>query len=338
MRKGFSPGVVLGGIAVVLAMTGSAVAASAITSSQIKDGTIQSKDIRKGTIALNRLAPALQARFSTVGQPGPKGDSGAAGPQGAKGDPGPSVFGSPLAGAAGPAGPAGPVVATAGAKGDTGAAGADGAKGDTGAKGEKGDVGPAGANGENGAPGAKGEKGDVGPAGANGENGAPGAKGDKGDAGPQGPAGVLSPLAASLTAPVAIKTIGGPINDGYTDLNTSKTLPAGTYIVTVDAAFESAQAAADPLVEVYPQVSLWIDKNRDNKFSWQTEGDISPNAIMPVAKNRHISTSGVTQVTLTEATKVGLVAHGYSSTQGTERSGEIDVVRAVLGALRVAAE
>jgi hypothetical protein len=288
VRKGFSPGVILGGIAVVLAMTGSAVAASAITSSQIKDGTIQSRDIRKGTIALNRLSPGLQERFATVGQSGPKGDSGAAGPQGPKGDPGPSVFGNaPLAGAAGPAGPAG-------AKGDTGS------KGDNGAQGDKGD------------------------------------KGDKGDAGAQGPAGVLTPLAASLTAPKAITTIGGPINSGYTDLNTSKTLPAGTYIVTVDAAFESAQGAADPLVEVYPQVSLWIDRNHDNAFTWQTEGDISPNAIMPVAKNRHISTSGITQVTLTEATKVALVAHGYSSTQGTERSGEINVVRAVLGALPVA--
>jgi hypothetical protein len=81
-------------IALVLAMGGSAVAASLITSKQIKDGTIQTKDISK------------KARNALKGQRGPAGLTGATGP-------------------AGPAGPAG----AAGAKGDKGDKGDTGAPG-----------------------------------------------------------------------------------------------------------------------------------------------------------------------------------------------------------------
>ena len=62
MRKRFTPGVVLGIIAVGFAMSGSAVAGSLITSAKIKDGTIRNKDIKKGTIALNRLTPRARRR------------------------------------------------------------------------------------------------------------------------------------------------------------------------------------------------------------------------------------------------------------------------------------
>ena len=108
--------------------------------------------------------------------------------------------------------------------------------------------------------------------------------------------------------------------------------------MTVDAAFMSASDSTTPDVEVYPQVSLWIDRNDDGEFMWeQQEGDISPNAIMPKAKKRHINASGITQVTITEDnTYVGLLAFGYTSTQGSERSGEINVTRAVISAMRVA--
>src|SRR3954447_4931968 len=81
-------------LALVMATTGSAVAASLITSKQIKDGTIQTKDISK------KAQKTL------------KGKAGATGPAGAAG----------AAGAAGPAGPAG----AQGAKGDKGDAGAPG--------------------------------------------------------------------------------------------------------------------------------------------------------------------------------------------------------------------
>jgi hypothetical protein len=85
MRKHLSPGVVLGSIAIVLAMTGSATAGALITSAKIKDGTIQNKDIKKGTIALDRLTPATQKAVKLAGVPGPAGANGAAGTPGAAG-------------------------------------------------------------------------------------------------------------------------------------------------------------------------------------------------------------------------------------------------------------
>ncbi len=101
MNKKITPGVALGGIAVVLAMSGSAVAGSLITSAQIKDGTIQSKDIKKNSITLNRLSPGAQATIKRAGTPGAAGATGAtgatgaAGATGAQGPAGPSVQGSP---------------------------------------------------------------------------------------------------------------------------------------------------------------------------------------------------------------------------------------------------
>jgi hypothetical protein len=72
-------------IALIVAMSGSAVAATLITSKQIKDGTIQTKDLS---------AKARKSLRSASGSPGPQGPRGAegpqgpAGPQGPKGDPG----------------------------------------------------------------------------------------------------------------------------------------------------------------------------------------------------------------------------------------------------------
>jgi Collagen triple helix repeat (20 copies) len=62
-------------LALLIATTGSAVAASLITGKQIKDGTIQKKDLSKS------------ARAGLHGATGP---AGAAGPQGPKGDSGPA--------------------------------------------------------------------------------------------------------------------------------------------------------------------------------------------------------------------------------------------------------
>ena len=67
-------------IALIVAMSGSAVAATLITSKQIKDGTIQTKDISK------KARAQLAAKASSV--PGPQGPAGPAGPKGDKGDPG----------------------------------------------------------------------------------------------------------------------------------------------------------------------------------------------------------------------------------------------------------
>ncbi len=80
-----SPALLISVVALVAAMTGSAVAASLITSSQIKDGTIQLKDINKNSRAL--LKGKKGAKGSTGAQ-GPRGANGLPGAQGAPGAPG----------------------------------------------------------------------------------------------------------------------------------------------------------------------------------------------------------------------------------------------------------
>jgi hypothetical protein len=78
-----TPGLVVAIVALSVAMSGSAVAASLVTGKQIKNGSITKKDISKGTLR------QLQ------GFDGEKGDVGPTGPQGPQG----------LPGAGGPAGP-----------------------------------------------------------------------------------------------------------------------------------------------------------------------------------------------------------------------------------------
>jgi hypothetical protein len=90
VRKHISPGAVLGVIAVMLAMAGSAVAASKITGAQIKDGTVTGKDIKNDSLTLSDLSAG--AVNNLAGETGP---AGPAGPQGPAGPPGPTVPGSP---------------------------------------------------------------------------------------------------------------------------------------------------------------------------------------------------------------------------------------------------
>ena len=80
MRKHLSPGIILGVIAVVLAATGSAVAASKITSAQIKDGTITGKDVKNDSLTLSDLSAG--AVNDLAGVPGPAGPAGPQGPAG----------------------------------------------------------------------------------------------------------------------------------------------------------------------------------------------------------------------------------------------------------------
>lgn len=76
------PGTWLGLLALVLAMSGSAYAASKITGAQIKDGTITGKDIKNDTIGVSDVSQGLLD--AVAGEPGP------AGPQGIQGVPGPA--------------------------------------------------------------------------------------------------------------------------------------------------------------------------------------------------------------------------------------------------------
>ena len=80
--------------ALVLALGGTAVAASVITSKQIKDGTIQTKDIsKKAQKALKGKTGSTGATGAqgAAGAQGPKGDTGAAGTNGTNGAPGEAV-------------------------------------------------------------------------------------------------------------------------------------------------------------------------------------------------------------------------------------------------------
>jgi Collagen triple helix repeat (20 copies) len=84
-----TPSMAVALIALLAALSGSAVAASLITSKQIKDGTIQKRDLSKNARA------AFKGSRGPAGAQGPKGDQGPQGPQGAQGsqgDPGPRGF------------------------------------------------------------------------------------------------------------------------------------------------------------------------------------------------------------------------------------------------------
>src|SRR4051794_14859154 len=93
MRRFLKPGTVLSVIAVVFAMSGTAVAGSLITSKNIKDGTITTRDVAKGAITANRLSADVRAQMGRTvngsvrgvnGADGAKGDTGASGPTGDK--------------------------------------------------------------------------------------------------------------------------------------------------------------------------------------------------------------------------------------------------------------
>jgi len=90
MRSRISPGVILGVIAVVLGLTGTAAAGSLITSAKIKDGSIQGRDIRKGTITADKLSSSVRRQLASklVTPASVKGEKGD------KGDPGPTLQGS----------------------------------------------------------------------------------------------------------------------------------------------------------------------------------------------------------------------------------------------------
>jgi hypothetical protein len=92
MRKRLSPGVVLGVIALVVGMSGSAWAAAKITGASVKDGSLTGRDIKNYSIGANKLSDG--AATSLAGDTGPQGPGGPAGPAGPAGPPGPSALGA----------------------------------------------------------------------------------------------------------------------------------------------------------------------------------------------------------------------------------------------------
>ncbi len=142
MTKYLKPGWLLGVIAVVLALGGTATASSLITSGKIKDGTIQGRDIKDGTITTDKLSHGVQTNLKKVGTPGPQG------PKGDKGDPGATTT---LQGSAPKAGESAYEIAKDSGFTGTQAEWLDSLKGKDGGKGDPGDRGPQGAPGLDGA-------------------------------------------------------------------------------------------------------------------------------------------------------------------------------------------
>ena len=128
LRGHASPSTVIAVVALILALTGSAYAASGlITGADIKNGSISKADLS------SRAINSLKGKRGPAGPAGREGFAGPQGPQGSTGPEGPR-------GLVGPSGPAGPK----GTTGDTGARGPVGPQGD---------IGPAGPDGPQGTPG-----------------------------------------------------------------------------------------------------------------------------------------------------------------------------------------
>lgn len=80
MRKRLTPGVVLGTLALVLAMTGSAVGARLITGKQIKNSSITGKDVKNKSLTKSDFKGSVRGATGPQGPPGATGAQGPAGP------------------------------------------------------------------------------------------------------------------------------------------------------------------------------------------------------------------------------------------------------------------
>lgn len=137
-------------------------------------------------------------------------------------------------------------------------------------------------------------------------------------------------LAASAD-PQEIGAIGGPIAANGTQLSPDLVVPPGKYLVTVSGQIDRTVAASDPGKATQPQISLWFDNDNDGVFEWQDgEGSISPNGTIPDAKNRSVTVSGTTVVTITEETHAKLIGFGYAVDGSGAGSNELTVANATL--------
>jgi hypothetical protein len=88
MRGRITPSLVLSLVAVVLASTGSAVAAGLITGKQVKDSSLTGKDIKNKSLTPSDFSGSVQGPQGRQGVPGVPGT---AGPQGIQGPAGPTA-------------------------------------------------------------------------------------------------------------------------------------------------------------------------------------------------------------------------------------------------------
>jgi hypothetical protein len=188
-RRWPTPAIVLAGLALFIALGGSAVAASSlIHAGNIAPDAVTSRAIRDGGVEPRDLSTRTQALLQSAGGvAGAKGDAGLNG-AGTKGETG-------LSGSPGTNGANGPNGAN-GANGSDGTDGVDGVDGTDGAKGTNGIDGTNGTNGPNGANGANGPNGANGSDGTDGVDGTDGAKGTNGINGTNGTNGTIAPLSA----------------------------------------------------------------------------------------------------------------------------------------------
>lgn len=78
----------LSGLAIVMASSGGAYAATMIGTAQIKNGAVTSAKIKNNTIAVKDLSAPVKSKLTTAGGPGPQGPRG---PQGDRGPAGTAV-------------------------------------------------------------------------------------------------------------------------------------------------------------------------------------------------------------------------------------------------------
>jgi len=237
-----SPSMAIAGVAMFVALGGSAVAADrlirsndiapdAVTSAKIKNGSVTLADLQSATVKSLRGGTGGTGGTGAAGANGPAGAAGANGLGGANGAIG-AAGANGLAGTNGANGAIGAAGAnglagTNGANGAIGAPGANGLAGTNGANGAPGANGLGGTNGANGAPGANGLGGTNGANGAIGPDGAPGTNGSDGTDGTDGTDGadgVLGPLSAT-NGLTALPTATPPTTV------IQLTVPAGNYVV-----------------------------------------------------------------------------------------------------------
>lgn len=202
-RSWSTPSIFAVGVALFIALGGSAVAAnSLIHARNIAPGAVTSRAIRNGGVEPRDLSTRTRVLFQAGGGlPGAKGETGSAGVPGTNGPNGAN-------GANGPNG-------VDGTNGTNGVNGVDGVDGTNGVDGADGTNGVAGTNGTNGTNGLNG---------ANGANGVDGTDGVDGTNGTDGIDGTVAPLSAK---------------QGLTPLPTASppttvvelAVPAGTYVV-----------------------------------------------------------------------------------------------------------
>jgi hypothetical protein len=199
-RRWSTLSIVIAGSALLIALSGSAVAAKgSIQSKDIARGAVTSKTIKNGSIMrwdLNRSTRMWMR--ANAGARGAKGDAGTTGTTG--------------------------IAGIAGTTGSTGASGTDGADGATGSTGASGTDGADGATGSTGASGTDGADGATGSIGASGTDGSDGADGSNGSNGADGTDGILAQQSATAGL-TPLPTASPPT------VVVEMEVPAGNYVV-----------------------------------------------------------------------------------------------------------